>query len=891
MHLHRSFLKTIIRTILYWLVSLALLSPLLIGVPAHAQTYSGLDIVFLVDQSGSMGGAAFGLEGRTPTDPLGLRFDAVQYALDTLGEYRVNIAPDLGVRMAVVAFGDDTELMLDWTELAPDRATWEATRDDLLATLAADTFGRRNLGDTNFRAAFQQAGELFDGLGRDPTRLRVVVLLTDGDPCVSVGDLTFDCSSVPQQQTFMGDLLVQTTATFDDPNDLIYVMALDATARIWNRWQDEWQAVTEDPARATRLETNAQIGTRFRDILTELIGIVRGTASQPANVLLPGQNSVPIPPYHQLVRVSIFKSTLAPGVLTVTQPDGSPPDPATVTITGQDRPIEVWTIRDPQPGNWVFAVGANADEISVYLELIPFEVDARLEAGEARLFDGIPFTLTLSDTAGDPLPIYSDYPLNTTALVTLPAGTTETLALTMLTGSTFEGTISARQPGTYRLGVAVTVQADAETRITLVDQPEIASFTIDEVVLVVDPLPTRDYLIGEVQPVTARLLEAGLPVDLASLEVVATLRGSDGSTVDYPLTRTDTGVYSADIPFDRADDYTLTALATAGGLPVGDLVSQRVRVLPSRPITLERTQPIDDVQYATEGFPPLTPTNLVIGFVTRSQETGQPVDMQALAASSNPVLSITWERDGEPLAEPPIWIIDAPGVYSARLVNPPTGQYTITVRAAGELTDRYLLSPDARVLTFSIERVVNPALIAFWAGVATVVGLVLLLIVIIALRRRAAMQHPARGSLAFLRAEGGSAPEIMKVIALGGFNANTITLKKKDLPRDFPLTRLTVRCASPEQSKAGRITLTGEQNGVRVLDDHPLPPGGTVSLRPPAAGGKKRRDKGKSAMPGNESFSSMFGGQAGGTPGQVTYLLQKDADQFGTASTTSTWFS
>jgi len=48
----------------------------------HPPAYSGVDILFLVDQSGSMSGEAFGEPEREATDPLNLRFDAAQYALD-----------------------------------------------------------------------------------------------------------------------------------------------------------------------------------------------------------------------------------------------------------------------------------------------------------------------------------------------------------------------------------------------------------------------------------------------------------------------------------------------------------------------------------------------------------------------------------------------------------------------------------------------------------------------------------------------------------------------------------------------------------------------------------------------------------------------------------------
>src|SRR5262245_14409346 len=77
-------------------LGLTLLAGLILLPPTKAQdtpTYTGLDVLFIVDQSGSMSGTGF--EGQLASDPNGLRFEATQYALDTLAGYRQSIAQDL----------------------------------------------------------------------------------------------------------------------------------------------------------------------------------------------------------------------------------------------------------------------------------------------------------------------------------------------------------------------------------------------------------------------------------------------------------------------------------------------------------------------------------------------------------------------------------------------------------------------------------------------------------------------------------------------------------------------------------------------------------------------------------------------------------------------------
>ena len=112
-------------------------------IQAQTATFAGLDVIFLVDQSGSMGGTAFGCNEvacRNPTDPLGLRFQAVQYATDTLGEYRVGIAPNVPMRLAVVSFGDSAKVTLDWTQIASPVADWDTQRTQLLNQLSEAVF-------------------------------------------------------------------------------------------------------------------------------------------------------------------------------------------------------------------------------------------------------------------------------------------------------------------------------------------------------------------------------------------------------------------------------------------------------------------------------------------------------------------------------------------------------------------------------------------------------------------------------------------------------------------------------------------------------------------------------------------------------------------------------
>lgn len=888
-----------------WRLALALLMRvslfgLLLALPVHSQStppsYTGMDIVFLVDQSGSMGGAAFGLSGRTGTDPLGLRFEAVRYALDTLGQYRVNIAPDLSTRMAVVSFGDATELTLPWTELAPTPEVWERTRDRLLDTLSVDRFGRRNLGDTNFRAAFSSAEALFAELGSDPARLRVIILLTDGAPCVSVGELAFDCASLGAQQSFMQDLIGQVGGAFQQADELIYVMALDDTGTIWPVWSDEWSAIAGQPDRATVLNTNQEIGVRFREILSELIGILRPADSAAITQLTPGANRVFVPPYHRLVRVSLFKADLAPGVLSVQQPDGQPLDRASITVDGADRAIEVWTIPNPQPGDWVFTVGSTADQMSVYLEIVPLDVTAAFASGDVPLFTTVPFSMTLITPTGDPLPRYPAFPLTVTAALTAPDGTITDLPLTAQADGTFGGTVLAAQPGRYIIGLSAAVAVNG-TAVPLLTVSAVGEFSVRGIALTLDPLERTEYLIGETLTVTARLNDtSGDPAEAAEVSLDAVLQAADGTRTETRLTRTAPGVYTAALALAAPGQFTLTISARAA-LPDGTTstpappVTAAFSVFPAQPVQLVRTLPetANQTEYTTTGFPPLTPTDLVVAFTAQTMTDNQPVDLAALALEPAALWTLAIMHDGQPVAAPPL-TSRAPGQYELRLVNPPTGDYAVTISAAGQLRDRYLLAADAARISVAVTRAINPAVYAFFGGLAALAVLAIAVISIGTLRYRARRRHPLRGKIALARVEN-NVPESFWTFDMGSRGVNRIVLTGRQLPREVALDRLVLTCTDERQSKDGVIFVTAIRDGQPVIDQQRLGPGASVALRPAppkAAGGRaKRRPATSSDSIDFSGASSVFGGSGGG----VSYLLQKDPENFGSFSTTDSWFS
>lgn len=182
---------------------------------------SNLDVIFLVDQSRSMGGLPL------PDNPLGndptlQRKYAVEGMIDMLVDLTLGQCPESYHRIGIISFGDEAEVDLPMSNIAPaDSAEAIRLRDQLKASVRAV-----NLGKTNTWDAFLKAKQMFDNAGPTPAgtelRKRVIIQITDGFPCLEqlyCPDYQSNTISlrtkVAQQFPFSADLLVQENCMAD----------------------------------------------------------------------------------------------------------------------------------------------------------------------------------------------------------------------------------------------------------------------------------------------------------------------------------------------------------------------------------------------------------------------------------------------------------------------------------------------------------------------------------------------------------------------------------------------------------------------------------------------------------------------------------------------------
>jgi hypothetical protein len=806
--------------------------------------YTGIDLLFIVDQSGSMGGADYGWEG-APTDPLGLRFEAVLYALDTLAEYRMSFNPDLQIRIAVIAFGDNTIEILDWTEIGQlDTPTpWAKRRETLLEELSADKFRILNdpdhLGNTNFYAAFEKADEMFKRLDADTnSNLRVLVTLTDGDPCVVEGPMQFSCVNLGQKQSFMEEVITFTDTTFPTSTYQQYALVLDAEGDLWERWQNYWVEVVNDTDHASRVESSQQVGVQFLHLLCEVLGQVSTEGFGECPTVLGTTNTIVVPPYQRLMRLSIFKSNTLPGVLTITLPDGSQltNSSSDVVASNVDRPIEIWTINQPMPGEWRIEVGENTDRVDVFYELLPVTVTITPPKDEYRRFDTVQFRLSLLDDTGTPLPNYPGYKVVAIAETSDPFGNTESVELTPIVEGIYEGTLTATLDGEYSLSLNAEVQMPDGTTYPLYQSPTPLMFKVKGLRIENTTTLNDEYLAGVSIPVTAQVIdESATDIPLPDITITAYLENlSTGEIIVTELKPDKNELYKALLTISETGRFALRLkgeFEDSNGKVnlLNDIEIGSFSILPSEIIDYVILEPSDKSKtFTTEGLF-FKPTTVDLIFETQIDSVQTPFNIDQF--NTNPQLQVTVKnKDGKVVKLiSNIESADTNGRYKVSLGNLEAGEYTVAVSAEGELSERYVLS--AIPTQIRITRESNRVPYFFW------IGIILASLIPIGLAGKRAYivrkrhEHPAKGVLVIARTDVGGDNIPLKRYELKNYNSNYIVLKSKDLPRDFPFTKIIIQCLDNDMHKRKSIIVDVYKGREAVLSGKKLTPLQTVRLQ------------------------------------------------------------
>jgi hypothetical protein len=481
----------------------------------------GLDLVLVIDQSGSMSGSAARWPGAN--DPLGLRYRSPRWVLEWAGDTRLFVCPDVVHRVGVISFGDENRYVIDLplTRIEPDTfAQWELERDDLKQDIRA-----RDLGYTDYKTGLLQAAAMLDDaepIDGEP-RKQAIILLTDGWPCVArlgctLEDDTMDRGSymrdleaqVERDLPFDSGLLVRERALRDAETEsgwplpaetyneiirdypvpdyaygnstYIWVVAMnDVVPYLDTVGGDLEEIATSHGGGLIDLEQNlTEIPKTFLSIVSRITGM-RLTA------LLCGP--FPMEPYLEGALIHVFTS--GEDIEVRFELDGH------ILERGEgdteffgmedyvlDGTIEHYRFYRPKPGMWnIWASDCRPVAFQAFLDTIPVVAERVQPTQDESLpqFDEPPFSdpslpiylryQVRERATGEPFAEDPDYPLSITGMITMPDGTVSPLEMRHEANGTYVSVepLPVGQVGTHEYTLTATAPGIAEPIVSIFD--------------------------------------------------------------------------------------------------------------------------------------------------------------------------------------------------------------------------------------------------------------------------------------------------------------------------------------------------------------------------------------------------------------------------------------
>lgn len=813
---------------------------------AQQSQYDGLDIVFVVDQSGSMGG----IPGVEPSDPFGLRFESPWYATYWLGEDRLLVHPNVDYRIAVVQFGTNAETWnfgtsanpVYWQEIAPDtRDGWQPVYDALANDLRSEmpaTY-QRNLGLTDILKGMQRAEDLFAALPEPAgERQRVIVLLTDGDP---VRDSRF-IQDDDEKISLMQEIEAFSVSAFPEPDYRIYVVGMNSGVNYWRLTGPYWERITNDPCtnescpepeldRAGLIASNDDVGKRFQEILQDLTGAL----PTPEGVNVIDQQVIPgalaVPPYLESISFTYFKTDPVEQ-LVLTDPVGDVDlnRPGT-TIEGQGGPIEVVRIASPEPGQWFVATDPPGPDVDITMRQI--FAQSRLDTPRGVQGQYIPLTVqyALLNEVGGPLPSYADPRFRLMVEAQIEAGgQTWPIMLTDQGNNIYQAEFVPLVTGQHTIFVYAASQ-DLDGNPVIVFDGEIGEFAVSPANLVALNVPTQVQQYDQAAFVFELQDARGFPLPSSTpLEAEINIEGAETTTI--ALTAQPDGTYLGTFSPQVAGNYSAAVVAkitdpingneyTVANEPVGQFA-----VSPTVRIGLSLVLPQETQQNST-GLWPLDRTPLIVEVELRD-ENGQLVDPQAVFVDPDQAVSLGLsDEDGDDLsASLSLQPTARPGVYHAETTELGRGKFTIDVAMGGDLQQGYLYGPDVHASRV-VSRVIHPWHLPIAGGSLLALLLLLATGMVVAAARRRVRIHPCTGRIVLV--DHSSVPLFQR--SLDGYGRNRLVFTSKDIQNPMThVTKIVLTCPSQQayDSKQVQVEVYLDKNQTPL--SRPMGPGAELKL-------------------------------------------------------------
>jgi hypothetical protein len=386
---------------------------------AEAQTPPppGVDLIILLDQSGSMSGSA----EYKATDPEERRVQTAQYLIDYMAFDGKSVHSDYTNRVVVIGFGSPskTHLLVPLTSLEDA----ESIRN------AKDLVVAENLGNTSFISALELVREVFpaatDAEVENGTRQRLMVLITDGGP--------YDSRAEREDTPFgYGDYFEELTNYYDtELSDFsLYVTGIDDANRYWTQVASRWENIAGS-GHAVRIRSVEEMNREIVRLVCPFLNPDKPLDYCQVSAL--GYHF--IQPYARTVSFSFFKYN-PEAQLSLRRPDDTlvnvdcqndsvwDSDVTKVTCTeapdGNTRD-EMYEISNPAPGCWLSA-REGTGQVDVFTQIVFNKLRLRSPKGSHPENLPLRFEVELLDMNGQPVDEIPGYPLTLEAELIKPDG-------------------------------------------------------------------------------------------------------------------------------------------------------------------------------------------------------------------------------------------------------------------------------------------------------------------------------------------------------------------------------------------------------------------------------------------------------------------------------------
>ncbi|MGH9935702.1 MAG: vWA domain-containing protein, partial [Blastocatellia bacterium] len=408
--------------------------------------FTGLDVIILVDQSGSMWGAPGQRCGQQPcatrNDKFNHRIGQTKNVIYRLAEH-VEDTPFVH-RVSVIDFGGDAEIALSNHVIRFDpNNPGGALRDAkaVIERVVTHKDGVKGINTNTPRAMELALGEYRKMASSPPTagRQSVMLIVTDGSP-----------NNPPTPDAALQSSVVALADDLKKMNVGVWVVGLNDASNYWNDGDGQFWKGVVGQNRARLAETaSSKIFTLVQDIVDEWLG---GRSN-----LITG-DEYQCPPYLRRVVFNVnFGSPSAP--IRITNPDGVDIPLASGGPTTNPATFSRFIADDPKPGVYKLvkdpsrSYTISAEEYSPDIKRLS-PIRAVSHEVEARI------VFQANTSQGTPIAPLSAWPINASIMITPPGGTATKIPAQFIDDGKWEAKWKPPQVGTYtvRLEGIVTLQ-------------------------------------------------------------------------------------------------------------------------------------------------------------------------------------------------------------------------------------------------------------------------------------------------------------------------------------------------------------------------------------------------------------------------------------------------